>query len=350
MTRPQRLDLKRAAMILLALSAPAEAHAQDHWFYQGKTVRIVVGSTPGGFYDRWARLLARYIPLHIQGNPSFVVQNMPGASSVVAANYVYNMAKADGLTLVMPINSLHLDQIVGRREVKYDVRKFEYIGSQEKTPTMMYVRADSPIKTLGDIIQAKEPPKCGATGTTSTAYIVSKLLNEAFKAKTVSVTGYPGGSEIDLAVERGELTCREMDVPPHFGREPFDSWHKKSFDRHLFQGGPKRDPRLAEVPTLFELMDQYKSPAIMRSLTRIILASGEMGRPMMAAPGVPPQRIKALREAYAKALRDPGLIEEAKKGQMDLEYSAGEDLQAQIREIMGQPREVVELVKKVLAD
>jgi tripartite-type tricarboxylate transporter receptor subunit TctC len=275
---------------------------------------------------------------------------MPGARSVVAANYVYNMAKADGLTLVMPINSLHLDQIVGRREVKYDVRKFEYIGSQEKTPTMMYVRADSPIKTLGDIIQAKEPPKCGATGTTSTAYIVSKLLNEAFKAKTVSVTGYPGGSEIDLAVERGELTCREMDVPPHFGREPFDSWHKKSFDRHLFQGGPKRDPRLAEVPTLFELMDQYKSPAIMRSLTRIILASGEMGRPMMAAPGVPPQRIKALREAYAKALRDPGLIEEAKKGQMDLEYSAGEDLQAQIREIMGQPREVVELVKKVLAD
>jgi hypothetical protein len=162
MTRPKRLILKTAAMILLALAGPAELRGQTNSFYQGKTVRIVVGSTPGGFYDRWARLLARYIPKYIPGNPNFVVQNMPGASSVVAANYVYNLAKADGLTLVMPINSLHLDQIVGRREVKYDVRKFEFIGSQEKTPTMMYFRADSPIKSLGDIIQAKEPPKCGS--------------------------------------------------------------------------------------------------------------------------------------------------------------------------------------------
>jgi hypothetical protein len=141
-----------------------------------------------------------------------------------------------------------------------------------------------------------------------------------------------------------------MDVPPHFGREPFDSWHKKNFDRHIFQGGPKRDPRLADVPTLFELLDQYKSPAIMRSLTRIVLASGELGRPMMAGPGVAPERIKTLRDAYGKAMRDPGLIDEAKKGPMDMEYTPGEELQAQIRDLMTQPREVVDLVKKVLAE
>jgi hypothetical protein len=141
-----------------------------------------------------------------------------------------------------------------------------------------------------------------------------------------------------------------MDVPPHFGREPFDGWHRKGFDRHIFQGGPKRDPRLADVPTLFELLDQHKSPAIMRNLTRIVLASGEFGRPMMAGPGVPPDRIKALREAYGKAMRDPGLIEEAKKGQMDLEHTPGEELQAQIKDLLNQPREVVDLVKKILAD
>ncbi len=338
------------ACVVIALSLSRSGHAQVEPFYSGKTVRIIVGTTPGGFYDRWARLLSRYIPQYVPGNPSFVVQNMPGASSVVATNYVYNVAKSDGLTLLMPINSLHLDQIVGRREVKYDMRKFEYIGSQEKTPTMMYFRADSPIKSLGDIIQAKEPPKCGSTGTASTAYIVSKLLIEAFNAKTISVTGYPGGSEIDLAVERGELVCREMDVPPHFGREPFDGWHKKGFDRHIFQGGPKRDPRLAEVPTLFELLDQYKSPAVMRDLTRIVLASGEFGRPMMAGPGVPPDRIKALRDAYGKAMRDPGLIDEAKKGQMDLVHTPGEELQAQMKGLLNQPREVVDLVKKILAD
>ena len=335
---------------LLVFTTSGNGQAQTGEFYNGKTVRILVGATPGGFYDRWARLLSRYIPKYIPGNPNFVVQNMPGAGSVVVANYTYNMAKPDGLTLVMPLNSLHLDQIVGRPEVKYDLRKFEYIGSQEKTPTMMYFRADSPIKTLGDIIAAKEPPKCGSSGTTSTAYTVSKLLNEAFKAKTISISGYQGGSEIDLAVERGEIICRQMDVPPHFGREPFDGWHKRNFDRHIFQGGPKRDARLAEVPTLFELLDQYKAPTIMRSLTRIILASGEMGRPMMAGPGVPAERIKALREAYARAMRDPGLIEEAKKGQMDLEHTSGEELQGQIKEMMSQPREVIDLVKKVLAD
>ncbi len=190
-----------AALSLLAASGGAQA--QSDGFYAGKTVRIIVGASPGGFYDRWARLLARYLPLHIPGNPSFIVQNMPSASSVVAANYV------------------------------------------------------------------------------------------------------------SLA---------------------------------------KRDPRLAEVPTLFELLDQYKAPAVMSNLARVVLASGELGRPMMAAPGVAPERIKILRAAYAQALRDPGLIDEAKKSQMDLAYSSGEALQAQVKEIIGQPREVIELVKKVLAD
>src|SRR5580765_5174832 len=131
-------------------------------------------------------------PKYIAGNPNFLVQNMPGASSVVAANYVYNLPKPDGLTVVMPINSLHLDQIVGRQEVKYDMRRFEYIGSQEKTPTMMYFRADSPIKSLGDIIQAKEPPKCGSTGTASTAYVVSKPSDRSIQGEDHQRDRLPG--------------------------------------------------------------------------------------------------------------------------------------------------------------
>ena len=140
----------------------------------------------------------------------------------------------------------------------------------------------------------------------------STRMDEAFKAKMGTVTGYQGGSEIDIAVERGEIVCRGMDIPPHFGREPFDSWHKKGFDRHLLQSGPKHDPRMGDVPTLFELMDQFKTPDVMRGAARIIMASGEFGRPMLAGPGNPPERIKMIREAYAKAMRDPGLVEEAK--------------------------------------
>jgi len=336
------------AFLIIALSLSRSGHAQSESFYSGKTVRVVVGFTPGGFYDRWARLLSRYMPKYIPGNPNFLVQNMPGASSVIAANYVYNVAKADGLTILVPINSLYLDQIVGRDEVKFDVRKFEFIGTQEKAPTMLYFRADTPFKTLDDIVQAKEAPKCGSTGTASTGYLLAKLMEEAFKAKLNTVTGYQGGSEIDVAVERGELVCRGMDIPPHFGREPFDSWHKNSFDRHILQGGTKRDARMPDTPTLFELMDQYKSPEVIRRVTRIVLSSGEFGRPMVAGPGIPPERIKILRDSYARAMRDPGLIEEAKKGQMDIEYTSGEDLQSLIKELMNQPREVMERVKKVL--
>jgi tripartite-type tricarboxylate transporter receptor subunit TctC len=339
-----------AAGLLLMLGLDATARAQSEPFYQGKTVRIIVGFTPGGFYDRWARLLSRYMPKYIPGNPNFLVQNMPGASSVIAANYVYNIAKGDGLTLLVPINSLYLDQIVGRSEVKFDVRKFAFVGSQEKAPTMLYFRADTPFKTLADIIQAKEAPKCGSTGTASTGYLLARLMDDAFKAKLNTVTGYQGGSEIDVAVERGEIVCRGMDIPPHFGREPFDSWHKRGFDRHILQGGPKRDSRMPDTPTLFELMDQHDTPEQVRRVARVVLAAGEFGRPMVVGPGTPPPRLKLLRDAYAKAMRDPGLIEEAKKGQMDMEHTPGEDLQTLLKEIMDQPRDVLDRVKKILTE
>jgi tripartite-type tricarboxylate transporter receptor subunit TctC len=337
------------AVVLLFCSASA-VRAQPTPFYQDKTVRVIVGFTPGGFYDRWARLLSRYMPKYIPGNPNFLVQNMPGASSVIAANYVYNLAKSDGLTLLVPINSLYLDQIVGRKEVKFDVRRFTFIGTQEKAPTMLYFRSDSPFKTVGDIISASEPPKCGSTGTASTGYLLARLMDEAFKARLNTVTGYQGGSEIDVAVERGEIVCRGMDIPPHFGREPFDTWHKNGFDRHILQSGPKRDPRMGDAPTLFELMDQYKTPDVVRSLSRIVLASGEFGRPMLASPGTPPDRIKLLREAYGRAMRDPALIEDAKKSQMEMEYTPGEELQNLLNELMTRPPEVMERVKKVLQE
>jgi tripartite-type tricarboxylate transporter receptor subunit TctC len=330
--------------------ARTTARAQTQPFYQGKTIRIIVGFTPGGFYDRWARLLARYMPKYIPGNPEIVVQNMPGASSVIAANHVYNVAKPDGLTVVMPINSLYLDQLVGRQEAQFDVRKFEWIGTQEKSASMLYIRADSPYKTLDDVVKSKEAPKCGATGTASTGYILPKVLEETLGAKFNIVIGYPGGSEIDLAVHKGEVLCRGQDIPSHFGREPFTTWHKEGFDRHLVQDSKKRDPRLAEAPTIWEIMDRHKTPEASRRVAEAILTTGEFGRPMMATPGTPADRVKMLRDAYAKALSDPGLIEEAKKGRMDLELTRGEVLQKLAKEVIEQQPGVTARVKKVLGE
>lgn len=324
------------------------ANAQTAPFYQGKTIRIIVGFSPGGFYDRWARLLARYMPKYIPGNPEMIVQNMPGAGSIIAANYVHNVAKPDGLTVGMSLNSIYLDQLVGRQEARFDVRKFQWIGTQETAPQMINVRADSPYKTIEDVIHAKEPPKCGATGTASTGFIFPKVLEETIGAKFNMVLGYPGGSEIDIAMEKGEVNCRGMDIPPHFGREPFLTWHKKGFDQHLVQGGRKRDPRAADTPTAFELMDKYKTPDTSRRMVQVIMAAGDFGRPMMTGPGVPADRVKILRMAYQKALQDPELLAEAQKGRMDVDPTPGEELQALINEVMDQPPDVIQRVKKIL--
>lgn len=325
-------------------------HAQIEPFYKGKTIRTVVGSTPGGLYDRWARLLARHMPKYIPGNPDVIAQNMPGASSLIAANYVYKVAKPEGLTVVMPLGNIYLEQLVGRKEVEFDVLKFHWIGTQEKSHTVLYIRADASYTSIEDIINAKEPPKCGSTGTASADYVFSRILEEAVGAKISTVVGYPGGSEVDLAVERGEVVCRGQTIAAHFSREATITWHKKGFIRHLAQSGRKRDSRLPDTPTIYELMDSYKTSEVKRRVADVILSAGEFGRPMLVTPGTPAERVRILREAYSKAMKDPELLAEAKKGRMDVEPSTGEELQAVAKQVMDQPREVVERVKKILGE
>jgi len=335
---------------LFLLGVSVEVGAQADPFYKGKTIRIMIGSTPGGFYDRWARLFAKYMPKYIPGQPEIVAQNMPGASSVIAANHVFNVAKPDGLTLVMPLNSVYVDQLVGRKEVQFDLRKFHWIGSPAVESVIMYMRTDTPFRSIADIIKAKEAPKCGSTGTSSSDYILSKVLEETIGAKFNTVQGYPGGSEIDLAVEKGEVVCRAHSTSAHFGREPFDTWHKKNFDRHIVQTSKKRDSRAADVPTLQEVFDQYKVPANSRRFAQVVLAAGDFGRPIMATPGTPPERVKILRDALVKTLNDPEVLAEAKKGRMDVDASSGEELESLVKEIFDSPPDVLERVKKMLAN
>jgi tripartite-type tricarboxylate transporter receptor subunit TctC len=342
--------MKWIALVLFTLLVRSPAlHAQAP-SYEGKTIRIVVGFTPGGFYDRWARLLSRYWGKHIPGNPEIIVQNMPGAGSVVATNYVYSVAKPDGLTMGMPSNTIYMDQLVGRKEVQFDVRKLNWIGTQDKRHMVLYMRTDAPYQSLGDVIKAKEPPKCGSTGTVSSDYLLARILEETMGAKFNTVLGYPGGSEIDVAVERGEVICRGMSIDPYFGREPFISWRKKGFVRLLLQSGRQRDERAPDVPTIYQLMDQYKTPDIGRRVAQVILAGAEFGSPLFVPPATPSERVKILRAAHAKSMNDPELLAEAKKGRLEMGPSTGEELEALTREIMDQPSEVIERVKKIMGN
>jgi tripartite-type tricarboxylate transporter receptor subunit TctC len=338
-----------ACLCLSPFGAIGRASAQDA-FYKGKSIRLIVGSTPGGFYDRWARFFTKYMPKYISGSPEIVVQNMPGAGSLVAANHVYNVAKPDGLTLGMVQYNIYMDQLVGRKEVQFDVRKFGWIGSPASETVLLYMRNDAPYKSIRDIVTAREPPKCGSSGTVSTDYLLAKLLEDSIGAKFNTVIGYPGGAEIDLAVEKGEVVCRAHNISAHFGREPFNSWHKKDFDRHIIQTGRKRDPRLPETPTIYESFDEYKSSDVSRRVAQVMLTGGELGRPMLVTPGTPADRIRILREGYLRALKDPELLAETGKAKMDVDPTPGEELEELIKKVMEQPKEVLERVKKMLAN
>jgi tripartite-type tricarboxylate transporter receptor subunit TctC len=339
------------SLSIILPSLPPEAGAQGDPFYKGKTIRIMVGSTAGGFYDRWGRLFAKYMGKYMPGQPEIIVQNMTGGGSVIAANHVYNVAKPDGLTLVMPLNGVYIDQFVGRKEVQFDMRKFRFIGSPVTEAIIFYMRSDAPYKSIADIIKAKEPPKCGGSGTASSDFILSKVLEETVGAKFNTVLGYAGGTEIDLAVERNEVVCRAHSMSAHFGREPFDTWHKRGFDRHLVYTSKRKDPRVTDgAPTLNEIFDQYKVPENKRRLAQVLLAAGDFGRPMMVTPGTPADRVKILRDAYVKTLNDPQVVEEAKRGRMDIDPATGEELEQLVKEIFESPPDVVERVKKILAN
>jgi tripartite-type tricarboxylate transporter receptor subunit TctC len=339
-----------AMLCLIGVGSARSAWSQADSYYQDKTLRVVVGSATGNFYDSWARLIARHWGKHIPGNPNVLVQNMPGAGSITAVNYVYGVAKPDGLTVVLPNNSIYIEQLVGRREAQFDLRKYHWIGSAAQESIMFYMRADTPYKTVGEIVKAKQPPSCGGSGTTSSDYIVARILELTVGAKINSVSGYQGGSDADLAVEKGEIVCRAHTLASHFGREPFNSWHKKGFDLHLLQSGRKRDPRAPEAPTLYEVLEEFKVPDGKRRVAQALLSGGEFGRPVLVTPGTPPERVKILRDSFRNLIKDRELLAEAKKSRMDVEYTAGEELEALLKEVLSQPPEVIEQARKVLGN
>jgi tripartite-type tricarboxylate transporter receptor subunit TctC len=320
-------------------------------FYKGKTITVYIGTTPGALYDQWGRILAQHMGKHIPGKPDMIVQNMPGAGHMIAANYVYNKTKPDGLSLIGSIvPTLYFDQLVGRKEAQYDWAKFVWIGSPVQGESQMYMRADTPYKTIEDVRNAKEPPRCGAQGTSDSAYYLPKLFEETIGTKFNLVQGYPGGPEIDLAVERGEIHCRAFTIEAFMSREPYHTWRKKGFVRNIIQTGKKRDAKLPETPTLWELIDRYKTPDPSRRLATLMLASGQLGRPMMATPGVPADRVKILRDAFNATMKDSEFLTDIDKRQFDLDPVPGEELEKIVKDVMSQPPDIVERMKKLLGN
>jgi tripartite-type tricarboxylate transporter receptor subunit TctC len=333
-----------AIVLLLAASAHAQAP-----FYQGKTITIIVGTKAGDAYDLYPRMLAEFMPKYIPGNPNIIIQNVPGAASMIAANQLYNVTKPDGLTIGAIYPALYFEQLTKKPEAKFDWTKFGWIGNPVTSNHLMYMRADTAYQTIEDVRKASTAPKCGASGLTSTGYYMPKLMEETIGTKFDIVSGYQAGQDVDLAVERGEIQCRAFTITAFFAREPFITWRKKGFVNVLMQSGAKRDPRLKDAPTLYELMDKYKTNAGGRSLAKVILAAGEFGRPLVTPPAFPADRLQILRDAFDKTVNDPALKAAAEKRRLDLDPAPGTELEMLAKEVMGSSPDVIERVQKLLS-
>jgi tripartite-type tricarboxylate transporter receptor subunit TctC len=340
--------MKTSVAVFVALLFWCTAVQAQDSFYKGKTITIIVGTKAGDVYDLYPRMLSDYLTKYIPGNPNVIIQNVPGAASLIAANQVYNVAKPDGLTIGAIYPALYFEQLVKRPEVKFDWNKFGWIGSTVTSNHLMYMRSDTAYKTFEDVRKASTAPKCGATGVTSTGYYMPKLVEELTGAKFDIVSGYVSGQDIDLAVERGELQCRAFTITAYFAREPFITWRKKGFAHLLFQTGQKPDSRVKDAPTIYQLMDKYKAAQGPRSLAKVILASGEFGRPLVTPPGVPAERLKILRDAFDKSMNDPAIKSDAEKRRLELDPASGAELETLAKEVMSASPEVVQRVQKLL--
>ena len=325
------------------------AHAQSDPFFKGKQIKIVVGFTAGGIVDLWARLFTQYMGKYIAGNPDIIVQNVPGGGSMIAANQLYNIAKPDGLTLGMVSTGLYFDQLMGRKEVQFDWGRFGWIGSPVRNFEVLTMRSDTPYRSIEDIQKASQPPRCGTTGTGATGHYFPKFIDESLGAKIQVVLGYPGNRDVEVAIERGEVHCYAI-TKEAFLRDPGRSWLKKGFVRALVQGAQKRDPLFPDTPTIYELMDKHKTPEELKRFASVLLSPGAIGRPLMTPPNMPAERLKTLRDAYAKMIGDREFLADAKKREWDVEYLNGEDLEAMAKKAVNQAPETIARLNKILAE
>ncbi len=336
-----------ALFVGLTLLSAGDLSSAQTSYYQGKTLQLIVAFGTGGVTDISARLVGRYLGKHLPGHPNVVVQNMSGAAGISAANYLYNVAKRDGLTVTAMGRANYLEQMTDKPEVRFDFRKFSWVGSFNNAPMMLACRADRGLTSPEKIRAAKTPPRIGQGGSGSISTIFSSLVEEALNLKFQNVMGYQSGREIDLALERGEIDCRaSSDIT--ILRSPWPEWLERRFVTFLVQQGPNKSRVLsAEVPTVHELAPA-ESKAVL-NLMSVMLAFTEFDRPFAAPPNLPGPLLQTLRDGFEKMVADPGFAAEGKKlVDWDGSYLNGEQLQKRIEATVSQPPDVIKRIKQIL--
>jgi tripartite-type tricarboxylate transporter receptor subunit TctC len=328
------------ALAALGSSTPVAAQSVAE-FYRGKTIRMVVATSPGGDYDLRARLLARHMSRHIPGEPSIVAVNMPGAVGVQAANWMAAQAPQDGTALHAIMQGMSALQALGGGNVEFDTRKFSWIGNTTDTPNVINSWYTTGIKTIQDVM-TKELV-VGAPGLATSSVYYPKALNELVGTKFKIVPGYPGGNVVNLAMERGEVGGRGSNSWASW-KSTHPEWIKDKKIFILVQIAMRRDPELADVPTMIELAKNETDRQVMEFLSADIPIS----RAYVTTPGTPPDRVEALRRAFDTTMKDPLFLAEAAKSNTDISPSTGEESQKFAAMIANTPPAVLAKAKMIL--
>src|SRR3954469_11808330 len=320
-------------LAVAALLLPIAATAQPN--FAGKTVTVLVGYKPGGGYDATARMLARHLPNHLPGKPTVIVQNMPGGNSIISANHMYNVAKPDGLTIGTFNRTLPIAQLTKVQGVKFDMLKFAWVGSAANEATILAIRNDLPYKNFEELRKAKDQVVIGSTGPGANTHAFPLLLKDLLGLNLKIVSGYSSSADIMLAVERKEVDGR---AGSYTSLKPF-------IDRKLVRPiirARSNESGIENLPVDESFAKTPRAKAIMalRSAPEVI------ARPYVLPPNTPADIVKAYRDAFAATIKDPALVAEAKKAQFDLDYTPGDQAVKVLKEVLSQPKDIVDEFSK----
>ena len=330
--RPEVIRVRAiAALVLVLLCAVVPALGQQPTF-AGKTIAFIVGYPPGGGYDRIARMVAQYLPKYLPGNPAVIIQNMPGANSIIAANHVYNVAKPDGLSVGVFNRNLVVGQLVNVEGMRFDMRKFAWIGSISSETTILAIRADLPYRQATDLRRADPPLVVGATGPGASTFDFPLLLKALAGFNLKIISGYPSSSDIMLAVER-----REVD-----GRAGSYSSIKPWIDRGLVRPivrGRASVPAIAKLPVDEDLVTDARAKAVMRLRS----IPEQIGRPFVMPPGTPAAIVRLFIDAFKKISEDRDFLTEAERQGFEIDFVGGDEAVKIVQEVLSSPPDVVKV-------
>ncbi|MSP94218.1 MAG: hypothetical protein EXR00_03025 [Alphaproteobacteria bacterium] len=328
------------ALAALAAWPAAAAPAPSADNFQWKQMTLITSTGVGGTYDLIARLVSKHMPKYLPGNPTIVVQNMPGGGNVIATNYMYNSAPKDGATVAVLNDAIPLHQVIDGRGVRYDADKFNWLGSPGDRNSVTFVRSDAGIKTIDDV--TKKEIALGGTGVGSSIVVYPTAVNKLVGTKFKIVLGYKSSTEVFLAMERGEVQARSVGLTSVLVDYP--SWVSEKKIIFLFQTGAKRDAMLPDIPLMTELGKTEEQ----RQILRLISSPTLLGQPYTAPPGVPAARIAVLRRAFAATMQDKDFIADTNRARYSIDPIGGEEIARIVHETITASPNVIAKARAVI--